>query len=1168
MNMYLKCNEPHFALQLFDEMPQRNIVSWNSLISGYAQMGRYINAKQVFLEARMENVNVSKYTYASMLSVCAGTGDLELGKVIHGLIIVSGVGVDAFLSNPLVGMYSQCGRVDQARVVFDKCDGLDDVSWNSMIAGYVKAGLHHEMLQILVKMHRGGVKFSSYVLGSVLNACCTGFNFSLTWGKLLHSCSVKLGWDHDVIVGTALLDMYAKTGDLNDAILVFNVLRDKNVVMYNAMIAGLLRGEDINDELVKKASSLFISMQRDGLRPSEFTFSTIVKACIAFQDLEFGKQIHAHVIKNNLQSDEYIGSVLVEFYSLWSLLNDALTCFDSTYKQDIVIWTSMIVGLAQNGEYERALGLFGEFLTFGLKPDEFTVSTVLSACANLGGVRFGEQIQSYSVKTGTLKSSMVVNSLIYMYAKSGDIDSANRMFEMADKFDVVSWSVMICSAAYHGYAKEALAIFDLMISNGIAPNDVAFLGVLTACSHGGLVEEGFRCYETMKRDYGITPTEKHCACIVDLFGRAGRLSDAESFITNSDFRHAPVMWRSLLSSCRIHKNTEMAKRVAERLIELEPQASSSYVLLYNIYNDVGMETQATKVRDLMTNRRIKKEPGLSWIEVGNRVHSFLVGDKSHPQSAKIYEKLEDLLEKIKKIGYVDGKNNNGLSVNHHSEKLAVVLGLLSLPLSAPVRVMKNLRVCQDCHTVMKLVSKFYETRFGFIGLEMELVLVGIIGNNQRAKTTVYFILGVWMGRRDQERKRGKMREIVSIHLGQAGIQVGNSCWELYCLEHGIQPDGLMPKHTSNDSFGTFFSEGRRGKYVPRAVFLDLEPTVIDEVRTGSYRKLFNPSQLISGKEDAANNFARGHYTVGREIINQCVDRVRKLADNCSNLQGFMVFNAVGGGTGSGLGSLLLERLSNEYAKTLKLGFTIFPSPKVSTAVVEPYNAVLATHSMIEHTDIVVQLDNEAIYDICRKGFNGSMNVDISEFQTNLVPFPRIHFMLSSYAPVISSSRAYHELCSVSEITNAVFDPSNMMVKCNPKKGKYVACCLMYRGDIAPKDVNNAVGSIKTKKTVQFVDWCPTGFKCGINYQAPTVVPGGDLAKVKRAVCMISNNTAVSEVFSRIDHKFDMMFAKRAFVHWYLGEGMEEGEFSEAREDLAALEKDYEEVVQDSQQEEY
>ncbi|KAI3747194.1 hypothetical protein L6452_09645 [Arctium lappa] len=445
-----------------------------------------------------------------------------------------------------------------------------------------------------------------------------------------------------------------------------------------------------------------------------------------------------------------------------------------------------------------------------------------------------------------------------------------------------------------------------------------------------------------------------------------------------------------------------------------------------------------------------------------------------------------------------------------------------------------------------------------------------------------------------------MREIVSVHIGQAGIQVGNACWELYCLEHGIQNDGLMQgdsgKGSTDDSFNTFFSETSSGKHVPRAVFVDLEPTVIDEIRTGSYRQLFHPEQLLSGKEDAANNFARGHYTVGKEMVDQCLDRVRKLADNCTGLQGFMVFNAVGGGTGSGLGSLLLERLSVEYGKTPKLGFSIFPSPQVSTAVVEPYNSVLSTHSLLEHTDVVVLLDNEAIYDICRKAldierptyrnlnrlisqiisslttslrFDGAINVDINEFQTNLVPYPRIHFMLSSYAPVISATRAFHEQSSVQEITSSVFEPSSMLAKCDPRHGKYVACCLMYRGDVLPKDVNSAVAAMKTKRTVQFVDWCPTGFKFGISYQAPTVVPGGVLAKTRRAVCMISNNTAVSEVFNRIDHKFDLMFAKRAFVHWYVGEGMEEGEFSEAREDLAALEKDYEEVGQgaDEEQEE-
>ncbi|MFS7939301.1 putative tubulin, cobalamin (vitamin B12) biosynthesis CobW-like protein [Helianthus anomalus] len=253
------------------------------------------------------------------------------------------------------------------------------------------------------------------------------------------------------------------------------------------------------------------------------------------------------------------------------------------------------------------------------------------------------------------------------------------------------------------------------------------------------------------------------------------------------------------------------------------------------------------------------------------------------------------------------------------------------------------------------------------------------------------------------------------------------------------PDGQMPSDKTvgggDDAFNTFFSETGVGKHVPRAVFVDLEPTVIDEVRTGTYRQLFHPEQLISGKEDAANNFACGHYTIGKEIVDLCLDRIRKLADNCTGLQGFLVFNVVGGGTGSGLSSLLLERLSVDYGKNSKLGFTVYPSPQVSTSVVEPYNSVLSTHSLLEHTDVSVLLDNESFYDICKRSldierptytnlnrlisqvssslttslrFDGALNVDVTEFQTNLVPYPRIHFMLSSYAPVISAEKAYHE----------------------------------------------------------------------------------------------------------------------------------------------------------------
>ncbi|KAI9312503.1 Tubulin/FtsZ [Dichotomocladium elegans] len=358
----------------------------------------------------------------------------------------------------------------------------------------------------------------------------------------------------------------------------------------------------------------------------------------------------------------------------------------------------------------------------------------------------------------------------------------------------------------------------------------------------------------------------------------------------------------------------------------------------------------------------------------------------------------------------------------------------------------------------------------------------------------------------------------------------------------------------------------------------------------SHRSLYHPDLLINGKEDAANNYARGYYTVGREMIDGVLDKVRKLADKCAGLQGFLLFHSYGGGTGAGFGALLLERLAADYGKKSKMDFVVYPAPQMSTAVVEPYNAVLATHATLDQADVSFLVDNEAIYDICRHNlnitkptyanlnrliaqvvssvtaslrFSGLLNFDMNEYQTNLVPYPRVHFPLVAYAPLVSAARVHHEQHSVAEITAACFETGSQMVKCDPAKGKYIACCLLYRGDIVHNEITRAVMRLKTSRTIRFVDWCPTGFKSSITHQPPAVVPGGDLAEVQRAACLLSNTTAIAEAWTRLDHKFDLMYAKRAFIHWYVGEGMEEGEFSEAREDLATLEKDYHDVETDS-----
>jgi tubulin alpha len=325
----------------------------------------------------------------------------------------------------------------------------------------------------------------------------------------------------------------------------------------------------------------------------------------------------------------------------------------------------------------------------------------------------------------------------------------------------------------------------------------------------------------------------------------------------------------------------------------------------------------------------------------------------------------------------------------------------------------------------------------------------------------------------------------------------------------LEPDGTLKKDEkeANKSFSTFFNEVGSGKHVPRSLFIDLEPTVIDEIRTGKYKDLFHPEQLITGKEDAANNYARGHYTVGKEHIDNVLEKLKKLAEQADSLQGFLIFHSFGGGTGSGFTSLLMEKLMIDYSKKCKLEFAVYPAPKISTAVVEPYNSILTTHTTLENSDCAFMVDNEALYDICQNNlnidrpshlnlnrliaqvvssitaslrFDGSLNVDLSEFQTNLVPYPRIHFPLTSYSPIVSAEKAYHEQLSVADLTKSVFEPRNQMVKCNPSNGKYMACCMLYRGDVVSKETNTAINSVKSKQNIQFVDWCPTGTLFDVN----------------------------------------------------------------------------------------
>ncbi|XP_024085736.1 tubulin alpha chain-like isoform X3 [Cimex lectularius] len=369
-------------------------------------------------------------------------------------------------------------------------------------------------------------------------------------------------------------------------------------------------------------------------------------------------------------------------------------------------------------------------------------------------------------------------------------------------------------------------------------------------------------------------------------------------------------------------------------------------------------------------------------------------------------------------------------------------------------------------------------------------------------------------------------EVVSMHIGQAGVQMGNALWELYGLEHGVLPNGVNAFPNQNIDEGTeSVYMNNSGRLVPRAIFVDLEPTPIDEIRVGTYRQLFSPEFMLTGKEDAASNFARGYYGVGNEMSDICLDRLRKCAETCHSLQGFIIFRSFGGGTGSGFVANILNKIKRDYGKTSVLEFAVYPAPRISPIVVEPYNTVLGTHAAINNEDCTFIFDNEAVYEICAR------NLDVH-------------------------NPTYTNLNRLIAQVNMCFEPANQMIKCDPRDGKYMACSLLFRGDISPTDVNSAIARIKSSKSIQFVDFAPTGFKVGINYMPPATVPGGDLAKTNRALVMMTNTSAITPAWTRINYKFGVMFMKKAFVHHYIGEGMEEGEFTEAQADLKALEEDY------------
>ncbi|CAK9273030.1 unnamed protein product [Sphagnum jensenii] len=546
----------------------------------------------------------------------------------------------------------------------------------------------------------------------LLQAC--GRTKSLEYGKRVHAHISKRKLDRDLILGNNLISMYVKCGSISRARQVFNTMLERDVVSWTAMIAGVAKQRD-----VKGAFEAFQQMQQEGLKPNVITFMSILNACACPAALEKGRHIHSLIVETGADSDVSVLNALISMYSRCNSIVDARQIFDGMCKRNmpvrnVVSWTAMISGSAQQGYAEDALDLFQQMQQEGVKPNKVTFISVLNACASLSALEEGKKLHDLIVKAGLQPDVSVGNALISMYSKCGSLDEASKVFHRMAHRDVVSWNAMISGNAHHGHCHEGLDLFEKMQLEGVRPDKVTFIAVLQACSHAGFIDLGRHYFCSMIQDYGIAQTGEHYGTMVDLVGRAGHLDEAEEILNKKPFQPGALELGALLSACRVHGAVEIAERAADSAFKLEPEKSGIYVMLANIYAAAGRWDGARNVRLLMEERGVKKEPGRSWIEVKNKVHSFVSEDQTHQQTEEIYAELARLTRQMKEAGYVPDTRFILHDVDpwqkewvlcRHSERLAIAYGLISTPPGTPIHIFKNLRVCGDCHTATKFISK-------------------------------------------------------------------------------------------------------------------------------------------------------------------------------------------------------------------------------------------------------------------------------------------------------------------------------------------------------------------------------------------------------------------------------------------------------------------------------
>ncbi|XP_020547267.1 putative pentatricopeptide repeat-containing protein At2g01510 [Sesamum indicum] len=579
------------------------------------------------------------------------------------------------------------------------------VSWTILIGGYAQNKQPMEAFNLYVEMLRTGLKPDHVTFATLLSGC----DETITRKDVhqVHAQITRLGFDSDLAVCNSLVDSYCKSQGLELAFQLFKGMITRDTITFNTMITGCSR-EGLNEQAIE----LFSEMQHYGFRPSDFTFAALLRACVGLDVTTVGQQVHALAIKANLIKQR---NALVDMYAKCGRFDEANIIFENLADRSSVAWTAMISACVQQGLNDEAFKLFNEMRSNSVCGDQATFASTVRASANLALLSLGKQLHSCIIRAGFMSNVFCGSSLLDMYAKCGSLKDSIVIFKNMPERNTISWNAMISAYAQNGDSKATLRSFKEMVESGVHPDHVSFLGVLTACSHSGCVDEARQYFNIMTQTYKLTPQKEHYASLVDVLCRRGRFKEAEAWMAQMPVEPDEIMWSSILNSCRIHKNQEFAKRAADALFNLDMlRDGAAYVTMSNIYAEAGDWEHMAKVKKAMRERGVRKVPAYSWVEVGRKVHVFTANDRTHPLNDEIRKKIDTLGKRMEEEGYkphlscaLQNVNDEmkAESLKYHSERLAIAFALISMPERTPILVMKNLRACVDCHAAIKVISK-------------------------------------------------------------------------------------------------------------------------------------------------------------------------------------------------------------------------------------------------------------------------------------------------------------------------------------------------------------------------------------------------------------------------------------------------------------------------------